>query len=884
MWRTCKEVRWRARSCNTRRIRNTLAEACNDDDGCSTRGVGNIWTAARRRRRKQQTNMPKFWSNYTPTTAAAAKKAAMQRLWTGDEWIARNKTTTCVRSDFNLTQRGLQMTTGWTKCNAHEWPTSTNHVRSCHQDGLRNHTNLMQNRLHARISNHATVPAPTEFNEQTWKMCRHTIGANSHTATSRNTSPGSKPLNSALFCDLPLVIPHDLVQRSLQHLKCCRPELTKISRRNCYSLDCTGNLIDRTLVHQTIQANVPAARVFVPRSAHMWLHQSERVCLGINHLLQPQRSHFQCLDLPDAFTSGDPTRRRAVHVKRHLNLETKEHQHIACQQDLLGWSTSSAELSHSRACCYHWLFPAERVERRANEECTAWLWLPSIQPSHCRKTHPASPRVFPRRCPTQACLYTVILADSSVLCTLQAKHLKHRIQILWVVFNGRYTVELLAETFQVITLCRDERRRHGSECDLPSPPWTSRFRDPRRNRAHHPCAPPSPPAICRSKKNCGALLWSANDLNTPLVVLPARHPTPVPRRLSERMSTMRPVQYEAPGAKRASQNSCHLYSRPAKRTLNSNSLSPFLQHFSHLVVKCFMPAPSPRWMSRTAPFANRRSNAASAAAVSTSGSTLLWSPSNSSPWPLSSYQHSSTCASIVIAHAPPSPGSDENRILSSESPRGAFNSRISLCLTVSLHLLGSSVIPDASPSNFRRCRPPSASADDDLALLWLRLCWPSLEEVWLGGASLVPLVSVVSFPVPEWLPSVVSGPSTLSFWVFSPTRMGGGDILCIPRETPRFTEESGWHHADVTVPLFESFARARDLQVWERCVHQTSRSSQPRRLWQTRPSPLCHRLTLADHDVLAILTRTTSAEGTTSWMQCSPYASVYAVIPLPFCL
>ena len=94
-------------------------------------------------------------------------------------------------------------------------------------------------RLHVCTSNQATVPAPTVFNVQTWKMCRHTkrfstpagnpdFGMTRSTcrskfayaATSRNTCPGSRPLNSAVFCDLRLIIPHDLVQRSLEHLKC----------------------------------------------------------------------------------------------------------------------------------------------------------------------------------------------------------------------------------------------------------------------------------------------------------------------------------------------------------------------------------------------------------------------------------------------------------------------------------------------------------------------------------------------------------------------------------------------------------------------------------------------------------------------------------------
>ena len=80
------------------------------------------------------------------------------------------------------------------------------------------------------------------------------------------------------------------------------------------------------------------------------------------------------------------------------------------------------------------------------------------------------------------------------------------------------------------------------------------------------------------------------------------------RRLSERMSTVRPVQYEAPGANRSSRNSCHLYSRRTKRTLYSHSLLRFLQVFSHLVVRCFIPAPSALGIWRTTSFSSKRSS------------------------------------------------------------------------------------------------------------------------------------------------------------------------------------------------------------------------------------------------------------------------------------
>ena len=117
---------------------------------------------------------------------------------------------------------------------------------------------------------------------------------------------------------------------------------------------------------------------------------------------------------------------------------------------------------------------------------------------------------------------------------------------------------------------------------------------------------------------------------------------------------------------------------PRSELLYSHSLLRFLQVFSHLVVKCFMPAPSSLGMSRTTPFSNKRSNAASALVTSRSGSTLQGSPSNS------------TNSSTVMAQAPPSPGSGWNRtfFFSGNSPGRAFDSRISPYWTVSLDLLG----------------------------------------------------------------------------------------------------------------------------------------------------------------------------------------------------
>ena len=86
-----------------------------------------------------------------------------------------------------------------------------------------------------------------------------------------------------------------------------------------------------------------------------------------------------------------------------------------------------------------------------------------------------------------------------------------------------------------------------------------------------------------------------------------------------------------------------------------------------------------------------------------------------------------------MAQAPPSPGSGWNRtfFFSGDSPRRAFDSRISPYLTLSLDFLGSGVIPDASPSNLKRCCTPSAASTDDLDLMWLasRPPWAS-QSAW----------------------------------------------------------------------------------------------------------------------------------------------------------
>ena len=74
-----------------------------------------------------------------------------------------------------------------------------------------------------------------------------------HKAWNCHTSSGSKPLNSVLLCDLPLIIPHDLVQLFLQHQERCCTELTRFSRRICCGSHCTGNLMHRTLPDQPIK-------------------------------------------------------------------------------------------------------------------------------------------------------------------------------------------------------------------------------------------------------------------------------------------------------------------------------------------------------------------------------------------------------------------------------------------------------------------------------------------------------------------------------------------------------------------------------------------------------------------------------------------------------
>ena len=146
------------------------------------------------------------------------------------------------------------------------------------------------------------------------------------------------------------------------------------------------------------------------------------------------------------------------------------------------------------------------------------------------------------------------------------------------------------------------------------------------------------------------------------------------------------VQYEAPGAKRPSWNSCHLYSRPT----------------NHLV-KCFILAPSPRECL----------------------AQLLW-PADDPTQPRWSWSRrlmeslrQFALAMLVLNlffHRDCTSAASSNSVenltffFSSDSPGGTVDSRTSPCWTVSLHLLGSGVIPDASPSDFRRCRTPSASA------------------------------------------------------------------------------------------------------------------------------------------------------------------------------
>ena len=183
---------------------------------------------------------------------------------------------------------------------------------------------------------------------------------------------------------------------------------------------------------------------------------------------------------------------------------------------------------------------------------------------------------------------------------------------------------------------------------------------------------------------------------------------------------------------------------------NASSAFGFRQVCSHLVVGCFMPAPSSLGMSRTTPYSSWRSNAASVAVVSRSGSTLRCSPSYIAPLPCSSDQWSSTHSSNVIAHAPPSPDSDENRTfsLSRDSPGRAFDSRISPYLTVPLDLLGSGVVSVATPSNFKRCRTPEVSSNDDLDLMWLA-SRPSVVGVSLMDTLSVSFVSSVCLGVSE---------------------------------------------------------------------------------------------------------------------------------------
>ena len=159
------------------------------------------------------------------------------------------------------------------------------------------------------------------------------------------------------------------------------------------------------------------------------------------------------------------------------------------------------------------------------------------------------------------------------------------------------------------------------------------------------------------------------------------------RRLSERMSTTRPVQHEAPGANRSSRNYCHLYSRPTKRTLYPQSLLRFLQGFLQSGAQLFHASTFSSW-NVALNFIFQQAIQCSFSVDSVQGLVPPCNgvPANICPWPCSSDQSSSTKCSTVTAAAPPFPESGKNRtfFLSGDSPGRAFDSRVSPYLTVFL--------------------------------------------------------------------------------------------------------------------------------------------------------------------------------------------------------
>ena len=140
------------------------------------------------------------------------------------------------------------------------------------------------------------------------------------------------------------------------------------------------------------------------------------------------------------------------------------------------------------------------------------------------------------------------------------------------------------------------------------------------------------------------------------------------RRLSERMSTIRPVQYEAPGANRSSRNSCHLYSRH-----EANFVLPLIVAFP----PGFLPPGGQVFHASTVSswYVTHNSIFQQTIQCSFYDDSIqvglhLGSPSNICLWPCSSDQRPSTNSSTVTAATPPSPESGRNRtyFLSGDSP------------------------------------------------------------------------------------------------------------------------------------------------------------------------------------------------------------------------
>ena len=151
----------------------------------------------------------------------------------------------------------------------------------------------------------------------------------------------------------------------------------------------------------------------------------------------------------------------------------------------------------------------------------------------------------------------------------------------------------------------------------------------------------------------------------------------------------------------------------------------------------------------------------------------------------------------------------ESYFLSGDSPGRAFDSRITRCLTVSLDLLGSGVVPDASPSNFKRCRTPSAVSTDVacIAIIIQRCFTHSYTVMIIRVVCLVGRLGVCHFSLVWQVRIVILSVVQILFSVdpvqYRPVR---------PTVDLSFYVEIQ-HRVGETVPIVESFAKIRALQA-----------------------------------------------------------------------